>query len=76
MSSETRPCASEPARRLPHPPDRTAARFPAQKHLEPLFAALDADAADAIDAVRDARNMPLSGEPVQVREDLLALSAR
>ena len=53
-----------------------AERGPAQKNLDALFAALDADAAGAIDAVRDAHNMPLSGEPVQVREDLNQLLAR
>jgi uncharacterized protein YbjT (DUF2867 family) len=53
-----------------------AERGPAQKHLEPLFAALAADAAGDLDAVRDTDNMPVSGEPAQVREDLKALSAR
>jgi uncharacterized protein YbjT (DUF2867 family) len=53
-----------------------AERGPAQKQLEPLFAALDADVPGDIDAVRDIHNMPLSSEPVQMREDLLELSAR
>lgn len=53
-----------------------AERGPAQKNLEPLFATLESDAAGAIDAVRDPANMPLDGEPAQVREDLKALSAR
>jgi D-arabinose 1-dehydrogenase-like Zn-dependent alcohol dehydrogenase len=53
-----------------------AERGPAQKNLEPLFAALEADAAGGIDAVRDANNMPLSGEPARVREDLAQLPAR
>jgi uncharacterized protein YbjT (DUF2867 family) len=53
-----------------------AERGPAQKNLEPLFAALEADAAGAIDAVRDTANMPLGDEPAQVREDLKQLSAR
>ncbi|ODU99877.1 MAG: epimerase [Rubrivivax sp. SCN 70-15] len=52
-----------------------AERGPAQKNLEPLFAALETDAADAIDAVRDTDNMPLMGEPAQVRADLEMLSA-
>lgn len=46
---------------------------PASKDLEPLFAALEADAAGAIDAVRDAGNMPVDSEPAQVRDDLNAL---
>jgi uncharacterized protein YbjT (DUF2867 family) len=53
-----------------------ADRGPAQKSLEPLFAALEADAAGDIDAVRDADNMPLSVEPDTVREDLERLAAR
>lgn len=53
-----------------------AERGPAQKTLEPLFAALEADAVGAIDAARDADNMPLADEPAQVREDLQQLSAR
>lgn len=53
-----------------------AERGPAQKNLEPLFAALKSDAVGAIDAVRDPANMPLADEPSQVRADLAALSAR
>lgn len=53
-----------------------AERGPAKKNLEPLFAALEADAAGTIDGVRDTANMPLGGEPAQVREDLEQLSAR
>lgn len=53
-----------------------ADRGPAQKNLEPLFAALEADAAGDIDAVRDADNMPQSAEPDTVREDLERLAAR
>jgi uncharacterized protein YbjT (DUF2867 family) len=53
-----------------------AERGPAQKNLEHLFAALDADAAGAFDAVRDPANMALGDEPAQVREDLEQLSAR
>jgi uncharacterized protein YbjT (DUF2867 family) len=52
-----------------------AERGPAQKQLEPLFVSLEADAAGAIDGVLDGDNMPLNGEPVQVREDLKQLSA-
>ena len=53
-----------------------AERGPAQKNLEPLFAALGADAAGDIDAVQDTANMPVGDEPAQVREDLKRLSAR
>jgi uncharacterized protein YbjT (DUF2867 family) len=53
-----------------------AERGPAQKNLEPLFAALEADAAGDVDAVRDAGNMPLGAEPDTVREDLERLAAR
>ena len=37
-----------------------------------LFAPLDADADGALDGVRDADNMPLSGEPAGVLADLEA----
>ena len=47
-----------------------AERGPAPTELEPLFAALQADAAGALDAIRDSANMPLDGEPGRVREDL------
>jgi len=53
-----------------------AERGPAQKNLGPLFVALEADAAGDVDAVRDKHNMPLDGEPAQVRADLAQLSAR
>jgi len=43
---------------------------PAPADLEPLFAALEADAAGATDAIRDTANMPLDGEPARVRDDL------
>lgn len=46
---------------------------PAQAALEPLFAALDADAPHALDGVRDIDNMPLSAEPQRVRDDLAAI---
>lgn len=47
-----------------------AEKGPAPKDLEPLFAALEADHANALDAVRDAASMPLNAEPATVREDL------
>lgn len=52
-----------------------AERGPATADLDALFARLDADAAGALDAVRDAANMPLSDEPARVREDLQRLAA-
>jgi uncharacterized protein YbjT (DUF2867 family) len=52
-----------------------AERGPAQKDLEPLFAALQPDAAGALDAVRDSANMPLADEPAPVREDLTQIAA-
>jgi quercetin dioxygenase-like cupin family protein len=54
---------------------------PGQKHrhgaardraMTPLFAALDPDPAGALDGVREARNMPLQGEPARVRDGLHA----
>jgi uncharacterized protein YbjT (DUF2867 family) len=53
-----------------------AERGSAPTDLEPLFAALDGDAAGALDAVRDSANMPLADEPPRVREDLSQVSAR
>jgi uncharacterized protein YbjT (DUF2867 family) len=44
-------------------------------HLEPLFAALDADKSGSLDGVRDENNMPLEREPQQVRQDLEAIAA-
>ena len=52
-----------------------AERGPAPTNLEALFAALDSDAAGALDAVRDSANMPLSDEPARVREDLAQVAA-
>lgn len=43
---------------------------PAQDDFDPLFAALDADARGALDAVHDTANMPLPDEPQRVRDDL------
>lgn len=52
-----------------------AERGAASTGLDALFARLDADPADALDAVRDMRNMPLDGEPERVREDLSRIAA-
>lgn len=52
-----------------------AERGPAQSHLEPLFAALDADVTGGFDAVGDTDNMPARDEPEHVSEDLGKLSA-
>ncbi|WP_404302181.1 SDR family oxidoreductase [Alicycliphilus denitrificans] len=51
-----------------------AERGAAQKELEPLFAALQPDAAGALDAVRDSANMPLADEPTRVLEELARFS--
>ena len=53
-----------------------AAKGPAQQDLEPLFAALDADADHALDAGNDIDNQPLEDEPQRVRDDLQAVLAR
>lgn len=53
-----------------------AERGPAPDDLEVLFASLDADPSGALDAVRDAPNMPLDEEPMRVREDLETLQTR
>lgn len=50
-----------------------AEKGPAQVDLDALFAALDADAPGALDAVRDIANMPLDQEPQRVRDDLDAV---
>ncbi|GAB4083363.1 SDR family oxidoreductase [Modestobacter muralis] len=44
--------------------------------LNPLFATLQADPADALDAVLDTDNMPLAAEPNRVRAELDAVRAR
>jgi uncharacterized protein YbjT (DUF2867 family) len=44
-----------------------------QSDLEPVFAALDADPPDTLDAVNDVANMPLQQEPQRVRDDLDAM---
>jgi uncharacterized protein YbjT (DUF2867 family) len=51
-----------------------AERGPATKDFDALFAPLDADTPGALDAVRDAPNMPLAQEPARVREDLRRLT--
>ncbi|WP_308197397.1 MULTISPECIES: NAD(P)H-binding protein [unclassified Rathayibacter] len=48
---------------------------PEQDDLSPAFAALDPDAADSIDGIRDQVNMPLANEPASVRRDLDALTS-
>lgn len=53
-----------------------AERGPAPNDLDPLFAALRPDPADALDAVLDRDNMPLSGEPAAVVADLDAVRGR
>jgi uncharacterized protein YbjT (DUF2867 family) len=52
-----------------------AERGPATTDFDALFAELDSDASGALDAVRDAQNMPSEDEPARVREDLLNLGA-
>lgn len=51
-----------------------AERGPAPDDLDALFAPLTADAHGALDAVRDADNMPLEQEPARVRDDLAAVT--
>lgn len=46
-----------------------------QTDLDPVFAALEADRAGALDAVRDLDNQPLDQEPERVRGDLEAIRA-
>ena len=48
---------------------------PAQKDLDGLFAALDADPEGSFDGVRDMPNQPLKNEPQSVLDDLRALPA-
>jgi uncharacterized protein YbjT (DUF2867 family) len=52
-----------------------AERGPATTDFDALFTALVADAAGALDAMRDAQNMPIADEPARVREDLHNLGA-
>lgn len=53
-----------------------AERGAAQEDLDPLFAALAADAATGPDAIRDQANMPIEAEPERVLADLAAVRAR
>jgi uncharacterized protein YbjT (DUF2867 family) len=50
-----------------------AAKGPAQKNLDALFASLDVDPPHSLDAVKDTANMPLEDEPQRVRDDLHAV---
>jgi uncharacterized protein YbjT (DUF2867 family) len=47
---------------------------PATDDFDALFAALDEDARDAIDGVRDTANMPVEDEPQRIRDDLDAFT--
>lgn len=47
-----------------------------QADLTPVFAALEADRPDMLDAIRSIDNQPLGREPERVRRDLEALTAR
>jgi uncharacterized protein YbjT (DUF2867 family) len=50
-----------------------AEQGPAQLDLDALFALLDPDPPDALDAVHDVTNMPLEDEPQRMRQDLDAV---
>lgn len=52
-----------------------AERGPATTDFDALFTELAADAAGALNAVRDAQNMPLADEPARAREDMHKLGA-
>jgi uncharacterized protein YbjT (DUF2867 family) len=52
-----------------------ATKGPAQKNLDDLFGALDADPENGFDGARDAPNQPLEDEPERVKNDLHTLSA-
>lgn len=52
-----------------------SARGPAPTDFDGLFAQLEADSPDAIDAVHDMANMPLEAEPQRVRGELEAVRA-
>jgi len=47
-----------------------AVKGAAQADLDPLFDQLEPDRPDALDAIRDTDNQPLSAEPQRVRDDL------
>ena len=53
-----------------------AERGPAPSDLEALFAGLETDASNSLDACRDCANMPLAQEPDRVRNDLSLMRAR
>ncbi|WP_446045441.1 SDR family oxidoreductase [Streptomyces olivaceus] len=53
-----------------------AEKGPAQTDLDPLFSSLQADPADALDAVLDRDNMPLGQEPTGVVAELDAVRER
>lgn len=53
-----------------------SAKGSAQKDLNPLFAALDADPEGGLDGVRDTPNQPMDKEPPSVLDDLRNLTAR
>lgn len=48
---------------------------PSTDNFDALFARLEADAAGAIDGVRDTANMPMAEEPAHVRDDLAAVGS-
>ncbi len=50
-------------------------RGPEQEDFDPVFAALEADAARALDGAHDLANMPLDKEPKHVLDDLEAVRA-
>jgi len=50
-----------------------ATKGPAQKNLDDLFGALEADPENGIDGVRDTPNQPLDDEPQRVKDDLRTL---
>jgi uncharacterized protein YbjT (DUF2867 family) len=64
--------SSEPAENTTF--ELVAEQGPAPENLDPLFAALDRDAADSVDGVRDPANLPADSEPDRVRADLARLS--
>ena len=71
-NSKPAPPASESA--LAKTFELVASKGPAQKDLEPLFKALDADVEGTLDGVQDQANQPLDKEPQKVRDDLRAVS--
>ena len=47
-----------------------------QEDFDPVFAALDADAAGALDGARDLPNMPFDEEPARIVADTERVKAR